>query len=173
MPDAPVTGGEKGAIEGTLGIMVGGRKQVFEECLPILKAMGKRIAYTGLSGNGQKTKLVNQLVGATNLIAVAEGLRLARATGLDPDVTMAAISSGAASSWMLVNLGPLILKRDFAPGFSIRLQFKDLKLLMEWISESEEEFPAASLAYELFKEAVEMGFEKQGNQGLINIWPSK
>lgn len=172
MLDAPVSGGRKGAIEGTLGIMVGGRNEVFERCLPVLQAMGKTITYTGAIGNGQKTKLVNQLIGTTNLLAAVEGLRLMRAAGLDPETTLKAVSSGAASSWMLANLAPLILKGDFAPGFSIRLQFKDLTLLREWIEELGGDFPASSLIYSLFQEAMKMGLETQGNQGLINVWPS-
>ena len=172
MLDAPVSGGRKGAVEGTIGIMVGGRKEVFEKCLPILQAMGTTVTYTGPNGNGQKTKLVNQLVGATNLLAAVEGLRLTRAAGLDPETTLKAVSSGAASSWMLTNLGPLILRGDFAPGFSIRLQYKDLTLLSEWISELGGDFPAASLIHSAFQQAMEMGLEEQGNQGLINVWPS-
>ncbi|MGH9447372.1 MAG: NAD-binding protein, partial [Terriglobia bacterium] len=81
-----------------------------------------------------------------------------------------AILSGAASSWMLANLGPAILKKDFAPGFSIRLQYKDLQLLNDWISELGGDFPAANLLHLLFSKAIEMGLENQGNQGLINIW---
>lgn len=172
MLDAPVSGGRKGAVEGTLGIMVGGRQEVFEKCLPILQAMGTTVTYTGPNGNGQKTKLVNQLVGVTNLLAVVEGLRLVRASGLDPETTLKAVSSGAASSWMLTNLGPLILKGDFSPGFSVRLQFKDLRLLKEWIDELGEDFPAASLVHSLFQKAMEMGLDKQGNHGLFNVWPS-
>jgi len=172
MLDAPVTGGRKGAVEGTLGIMVGGRHEVFAKYLPILQATGKTITYTGPIGNGQKTKLVNQLVGATNLLAAVEGLRLMRAAGLDPETTLNAVSSGAASSWMLVNLGPLILQGDFDPGFSIRLQFKDLTLLRDWIAELGGEYPASSLVYSVFQEAMKKGLEKQGNQGLINVWPS-
>src|SRR5579875_213647 len=172
MLDAPVSGGEKGATEGTLGIMVGGRRELFEKTLPIFQVMGKTITYTGAVGNGQKTKLVNQLVGATNLLAAVEGLRLARTAGLDPETTLRAVSSGAASSWMLANLGPRILKGDFAPGFSIRLQFKDLKLLEDWISELGGDFPAASLLHSLFGKAMQMGLETQGNQGLYNVWPS-
>jgi 3-hydroxyisobutyrate dehydrogenase len=170
MLDAPVSGGEKGAAAGTLGIMVGGSRNAFEKCQPIFHALGKTITYTGPSGHGQKTKLINQLVGATNLLGAVEGLRLARAADLDPETTLRAISSGAASSWMLANLGPMILKEDFAPGFSIRLQQKDMKLLKEWISELGGDFPAANLVYSLFTKALEMGLEGQGNQGLINIW---
>lgn len=170
MLDAPVSGGEKGAAAGTLGIMVGGPRNAFEKCQPIFRALGKTITYTGPSGHGQKTKLINQLVGATNLLGTVEGLRLARAAGLDLETTLQAISSGAASSWMLANLGPMILKENFSPGFSIRLQQKDMKLLTEWISELGGDFPAANLVYSLFTKALEMGLEDLGNQGLINVW---
>jgi 3-hydroxyisobutyrate dehydrogenase len=170
MLDAPVSGGPKGAIGGTLGIMAGGAREVFDRCLPIFQAMGKTITYTGPLGNGQKTKMVNQLVGATNLLGAIEGLRLARQAGLDVPTTLEAVMGGAANSWMVTNLLPLILKEDFAPGFSIRLQHKDLKLLTDWIDSLGGEFPAAHLAYELFSRAMEMGLQNQGNQGLINAW---
>lgn len=170
MLDAPVSGGQKGAEAGTLGIMIGGPKDVFESCRPIFAAMGTTITYTGPGGCGQKTKLVNQLVGATNLLGAAEGLRLARAAGLDPRTTLEAISSGAASSWMLSNLGPKMLQGDFAPGFSIRLQHKDLTLLKEWLARIGGDFPAADLVCSLFSMAMEAGLENQGNQGLINLW---
>jgi len=170
MLDAPVSGGPKGAIEGTLGIMVGGTREVFDRSLPVFRSMGKTITYTGPLGNGQKTKLVNQLVGATNLLGAVEGLRLARKAGLDVQTTLQAVSSGAANSWMVANLLPLILKEDFAPGFSIRLQHKDLKLLNDWIGSLGGYFPAAHLVSSLFSKAMEMGLENDGNQGLIKIW---
>jgi 3-hydroxyisobutyrate dehydrogenase len=170
MLDAPVSGGSKAPIAGTLGIMVGGRREVFDRTLPILEVLGKTITYTGPLGNGQKTKLVNQLVGATNLLAAVEGLRLARRAGLDVPTTLQALGSGVANSWMLANLIPLILKEDFAPGFSIRLQHKDLKLLTDWIASLGGDFPAAKLVYSLFSKAIQMGLEGQGNQGLINVW---
>lgn len=170
MLDAPVSGGEKGAIEGTLGIMVGGPQKTFEKCRGILEGMGKTITYTGASGCGQKTKMVNQLVGATNLLAAVEGLRLARAAGLDAETTLKAVSSGAAASWMLVNLGPKMLAGDFAPGFSLRLQYKDVALLSEWVAGMGGEYPAAELIESIYRRAVEAGLGEQGNQGLINLW---
>lgn len=170
MWDAPVSGGPKGAVEGSLGIMVGGAREVFNRSLPLLRSMGKAITYTGPLGNGQKTKLVNQLVGATNLLGAVEGLRLARKAGLDVPTTVQALSSGAANSWMVMNLLPLILKEDFAPGFSIRLQHKDLSLINDWIGSLGGYFPAAHLAFSLFSNAMEMGLENRGNQGLIKIW---
>lgn len=170
MLDAPVSGGEKGAREKTLGIMVGGKRKSFEAFVPVLQEMGKTIIYVGPSGSGQKTKLVNQVVGAINLLATVEGLRLARAAGLDPEVTLRATSSGAASSWMLTNLGPKILNNDFAPGFSIHLENKDLKLAMELIDEAKGEFPGAKLVFSLFAEAVRCGLGDLGNHGLFNLW---
>ena len=170
MLDAPVSGGESGAEAGTLGIMVGGPHNAFDACSKILSAMGKTIVYAGPSGCGQKTKLVNQLVGATNLLGAVEGLRLARAAGLNLETTLKAVSSGAASSWMLTNLGAKILQEDFAPGFSMRLQYKDVSLVKALTMELGGDYPAASLIYSLFEGAIEAGLEQQGNQGLINLW---
>lgn len=169
MLDAPVSGGEKGAIEGTLSIMVGGKREVFERCLPLFNAMGKTIAYTGQSGNGQKTKLVNQIICATNIVSMVEGLRFARLAGLDMETTLKLVSSGAAASWMLSNLAPRILAGDFAPGFMIKLQQKDLRLVRETIQKTGATLPGTELAYELFSEAVAEGLGEQGTQGLINL----
>lgn len=170
MLDAPVSGGESGAEAGTLGIMVGGAQHAFDACSRMFSTLGKTIVYTGPSGCGQKTKLVNQLVGATNLLGAVEGIRLARAAGLNPETTLKAVSSGAASSWMLSNLGSKILQEDFAPGFSMRLQYKDVSLLNEMTAELGGDYPAASLVYLLFGRAIEVGLAQQGNQGLINLW---
>jgi 3-hydroxyisobutyrate dehydrogenase len=169
MLDAPVSGGEKGAIEATLSIMVGGKREVFERCLPLFNAMGKTIAYTGPNGNGQKTKLVNQVICAANIVSMVEGLRFARLAGLDMETTLKLVSSGAAGSWMLSNLAPRILAGDFAPGFMIKLQQKDLRLVRETIDKMGATFPATELTYNLFTEAVTEGLGEQGTQGLINL----
>jgi 3-hydroxyisobutyrate dehydrogenase len=169
MLDAPVSGGEKGAIDATLSIMVGGKREVFDRCLPIFNAMGKTIAYTGQNGNGQKTKLVNQIICASNIVSMTEGLRFARLAGLDMETTLKLVSSGAAASWMLSNLAPRILKDDFAPGFMIKLQQKDLRLVRETIQSIGAELPGTELAYRLFTEAVAAGLGEQGTQGLINL----
>jgi 3-hydroxyisobutyrate dehydrogenase len=170
MLDAPVTGGEKGATEGTLGIMVGGARETFDQCLSIFQAMGKTIVYSGESGNGQRTKLVNQVLCAQHIVAMVEGLRFARLSGLDLETTLRVVSSGAAGSWMLSNLASRILQNDFAPGFLIRLQHKDLRLVHDAMAETGAAFPATELAYELFREAVEMGLGEQGTQGMINLF---
>lgn len=170
MLDAPVSGGEQGAREGTLAIMVGGRREVFEKCLPIFQVLGKTITHTGPIGTGQKTKLVNQVIGALNVLAMVEGLRLAHAAGLDLKATLRTASGGAASSWMLANLGPKILNEDFAPGFSIRLEQKDLGLAVELTAELGGDFPGLLLVHSLFTRAMNKGLGEQGNQGLINLW---
>lgn len=170
MLDAPVSGAERGAREGTLSIMVGGDKETFEKCMPVLSAMGKTIVYTGPSGNGQKTKLVNQVIGSLNLLAMVEGLRLAQAAGLNMEDTFRAVSNGAAASRLLIGLAPKILNHDFAPGFSIKLHQKDLRLATDLIAELGGDFPGAQLVFSLFSDALHKGFGDQGNQALIKLW---
>lgn len=170
MLDAPVSGGESGAIAGTLSIMAGGAPDTFQRCLPVLQAMGKTIVYTGTNGSGQKTKLVNQVIGSLNLLATIEGLRLAKAAGLSMDETISAVSAGAAGSWMLANLGPKIAAGDFRPGFFVRLQQKDLRLAAEFFQELGIEAPGTELTSRLFTEAVQRGLGEYGNQGLYKLW---
>jgi 3-hydroxyisobutyrate dehydrogenase-like beta-hydroxyacid dehydrogenase len=170
MLDAPVSGGESGAIEGRLSIMAGGPREAFDRCLPLFEAMGRKIVHTGGNGNGQRTKLVNQVVGSLNLLAVVEGVRMAQAAGLDPNVTLEAIGGGAAGSWMWSNLGPKIFAGDFAPGFSIRLHQKDLRLAKESLEELGLDAPGTALLHRLFTEALDRGLGEQGNQGLFDLW---
>ncbi len=172
MLDAPVSGGEPGAIAATLTIMAGGKQEIFEKCRPIFATLGKNIVYTGRNGNGQRTKLVNQVICALNILAMTEGLRLAKLSGLDLQTTLQAVSGGAAGSWMLTNLAPRILKNDFAPGFTLRLQSKDLRLAMELMQSLGKEFPGTALTHQLFQQAVEKGLGEQGTQGLINLFPT-
>jgi 3-hydroxyisobutyrate dehydrogenase len=170
MLDAPVSGGESGAKAGTLSIMVGGERAVFDRCLPVLEAMGGNIVYTGTNGNGQKTKLVNQIVGSLNLLATVEGLRVAQAAGLDLESTIRAVGAGAAGSWMVAHLGPRIAAGDFAPGFTIRLHQKDLRLAKEFVEEMDMQAPGTALSYELFTAALRAGLGEDGNQGLYRLW---
>jgi len=170
MLDAPVSGGEAGAKAGTLSIMAGGEPEVYERCLPVLRAMGRNIVYAGPSGSGQKTKLVNQVVASLNLLAAVEGLRLAKAAGLDAEKTLEAVGAGAAGSWMLANLGPKIALGDTRPGFFIRLHQKDLRLAKEFFEENRLAGPGTELTYRLFTEAVEKGLGELGNQGLYKLW---
>ena len=169
MLDAPVSGGDRGAKAGTLSIMVGGRREVFEKCLPIFQAMGNKIVYMGPSGRGQMTKMVNQTVGTLNLLATVEAVRLARAAGLDVEDTLAVIGSGAAGSWMLTHLGPKIASEDFAPGFTIRLQDKDLQLATRFAAELGVETPGLSLTASLFRQALDQGLGESGTSRSVSI----
>jgi 3-hydroxyisobutyrate dehydrogenase-like beta-hydroxyacid dehydrogenase len=170
MLDAPVSGGEPGARTGRLSIMVGGERDVFDRCVPIFRALGADVVYTGPNGRGQMTKLVNQIVTSLNLVAAVEAVRVARAAGLDLDDTLQVIGGGAGSSWMLTHLGPKIACGDFAPGFSIRLQDKDLRLALAFAGELGIETPGAALAASLFHQACERGLGDLGNHGLYRLW---
>ena len=150
MLDAPVSGGDVGAINGTLSIMVGGEQAIFDECLPVFEAMGKNINLIGGNGAGQTTKLCNQIAVAVNNLAMAEALMLAAASDMDVQKVLDAISGGAAGSWQLSNLGSRILDDDFAPGFMVRLQQKDLKLVLQAATAVKLALPGVSLAHQAF-----------------------
>jgi 3-hydroxyisobutyrate dehydrogenase len=150
MLDAPVSGGEKGAIEGTMTIFVGGREQVFRQCLPVFKAIGKTITYMGASGAGQLTKLSNQIICSHNLFSICEGLVFASKAGLDVEKLISALSGGSAQSWMLTNQAPKIVNRDFRPGFFVKHEQKDLRLVLEAAWEIGVSLPGASLIHQLY-----------------------
>jgi len=165
--DAPVSGGEIGAINGTLSIMVGGPEKTFEECLPIFQVLGKKVTYMGPNGTGQTTKLCNQVICALNIQAVCEGLILGAKAGLDLEKLLEVVMAGAASSWMLSNLGPKMLKRDFKPGFRIRHQQKDLRLALSAAAELDVPLPATGLVHQIFRIAEAEGLSESGTQALI------
>ena len=167
MLDAPVSGGDRGAIAGTLSIMVGGSRGAFEQVTPVFDVMGKTVTYCGPSGSGQATKLCNQVIGALNLLAMCEGLVLAKKQGLDPATLLQAVSAGAAGSWMLSNLAPKIVAGDLAPGFMVKLQQKDLRLVMEAANEVSVSLPGAALVHQLFNAVEASGGGELGTQALI------
>jgi len=167
MLDAPVSGGQSGAIAGTLSIMVGGDAAVFKQCEPVFAAMGTRITHIGPHGHGQITKLCNQVVGVLNLQAIAEGLVLATKAGVDVQRVIDALSGGAADSWMLRNQAPRMLARDFAPGFFIRLQQKDLRLVMELAGTLGAPLPGTALVHQLFSAVEATGGGELGTQALV------
>jgi len=169
MLDAPVSGGDRGAIAGTLSIMVGGEEPVFERCRPIFEAMGKVIVYVGPSGSGQIVKLCNQTAGAIHLQAMFEALILAVRAGVDPARMLEAITAGAAGSWMLSNLAPRILKGDLNPAFMVKLQQKDLRLVMETSEELNLPLPATALVHQLFRSVQADGNGDLGTQSLITV----
>lgn len=150
MLDAPVSGGEKGAIEGTLSIMVGGEPAVFQEVLPLFRAMGKTITHLGPLGAGGFTKLANQIVVAVNLTALAEALTLAAKAGLDIELTLKALGGGLAGSRCLEQKTPNYLAHEYRPGFKIDLHYKDLGLIMEAARDLGVPLPTTALVQELF-----------------------
>jgi 3-hydroxyisobutyrate dehydrogenase len=167
MLDAPVSGGDTGAREGTLTIMVGGDASVFEACLPILQVLGKKVVHMGGAGAGQLTKLANQILVACNMIGVCECLNFAKKAGLDADRLIDSLSAGAASSWSLVNLGPKMAKRDFAPGFKVKLLQKDLRYVLSSADDLDAPLPATALVHQLYKQLEEKGLGDSGTQALV------
>ncbi|HEY94983.1 MAG TPA: NAD(P)-dependent oxidoreductase [Dehalococcoidia bacterium] len=167
MLDAPVSGGEQGAIDGTLSIMTGGEAMIFERCLPVLQAMGKNIIHVGTNGMGQTVKLVNQILVTGTLNSVAEALIFAQKSGVDLEKTIDAVKGGAAGSWQLANLAPRIIERDFRPGFMIDLLVKDLNLVTGSAGEMGIDLPVTSRIKEMYEKLQAEGEGKNGTQALI------
>jgi 3-hydroxyisobutyrate dehydrogenase len=166
--DAPVSGGEPGAVDGTLTIMVGGAEPVFKRALPLLEILGRRVTYMGAAGAGQMTKLTNQVAVALTLEAAAEALLLAARGGLDPARVIEAIGAGAAASWQLNNLGPKIVAHDYRPGFLISLIRKDLRLVSEAASQAGLALPGLAMMTSMFNAASSLGHDPDGTQALAD-----
>lgn len=169
MLDAPVSGGDVGARNATLSIMVGGDEAAYQQVLPHLQLIGKTITHCGPSGAGQLTKLVNQILVSVTNLAVCEALTFAVRNGLDAQKTITALAGGAAGSWQLVNLGPRMVKGDFAPGFTIDLQQKDLRLVLESAGQVKTPLPALALVHQLFTSAQATGGGGEGTQALFKV----
>lgn len=167
MLDAPVSGGSEGAARGTLSIMVGGPAEQLERARPYFEAMGKTITHVGGTGDGQMVKLVNQILVVGNALAMSEALEFARAGGLDLEKTLAAVSGGAAGSWMLSNRGPQILADDWRPGFTIDLQQKDVRLCLREGDALGVPLLATSLVFNLYRVLQADGLGHEGNHALI------
>ena len=167
--DAPISGGDVGAREGTLSIMVGGVKQDFDRALPVLEVMGKTITYCGGHGAGYTVKLCNQICGGLHLIAAAEAIRLAEAAEVDVAAMLKAVCSGAAGSWMLSNLAPKMVSGDYAPGFFVDYQLKDLHLAAESAHELGVSLPGAAFAETVFRAASAQGHGKNGTQAVYEV----
>ncbi|MCZ2257181.1 NAD(P)-dependent oxidoreductase [Sporosarcina sp. G11-34] len=168
--DAPVSGGDIGAKNGTLSIMCGGDPEVFEKISPILSVFGKDIVYQGLAGAGQHTKMCNQIAIATNMIGVCEAIAYAEQAGLDPKTVLKSISSGAAGSWSLSNLGPRMLKGDFEPGFYIKHFLKDMDIALKEAEEMKLSLPGLELARSMYNRLVSKGLEDKGTQALYKSY---
>lgn len=167
--DAPVSGGDIGARQGTLAIMAGGDPGAFERARPVLELMGKQVTHCGPVGSGQVTKLCNQILVSVTLLGVSEALLFARKSGLDPLIMIKAVEGGSAGSWQLANLGPRIERRDFAPGFMIDLMQKDLRLILQAGEESGTPLPAASMVRQLLLSAQARGEGREGTQSLAKV----
>lgn len=167
--DAPVSGGDVGARNATLAIMAGGERQAFERVRPVFELMGRSITHCGPSGSGQIAKLCNQILISLTLLGASEALVFARKNGLDPEVMIQAVSGGAAQSWQLTNLGPRIIKRDFAPGFMVDLVQKDLRLVLEASVPAGVSLPATALVHQLFGAAQAHGEGREGTQSLAKV----
>ena len=164
--DAPVSGGDVGARDGTLAIMVGGDAAAFARARPLFELMGKRITHMGASGAGQMTKLANQIAVALALEAAAEAIKFAKGGGLDASRVVEAIGAGAAGSWQLSNLGPKIIAGDYRPGFFIKLIRKDLRLVAEAARESGLALPGLALMASMFNAAAALGHDLDGTQAV-------
>jgi len=167
MLDAPVTGGDIGAINATLSIMVGGKEEVFEKCLPVLQAMGKKITYMGEHGMGQTAKLCNQVMVALNLQAVCEGLILGAKAGLNLNKLLEVVTAGAANSWALSNLGPKIIKGDLEPGFKLGMLQKDLRIVLSTAEELNLPLPVTALMHQMLRIAQAEGYSEKGTHAMI------
>ncbi|HEY9873445.1 MAG TPA: NAD(P)-dependent oxidoreductase [Candidatus Obscuribacterales bacterium] len=169
--DAPVSGGDIGAKNGNLTIMVGGEETDFQECKPLLEVLGKKIVHCGSVGSGQAVKLCNQVLGAIHMVALCEAMQLAKQQGIDPNLIIEVCSSGAAGSWALSNLGPKIVESDFAPGFTIKHILKDLRLVQESIESPDIDLPGVELADRLFQAVKSLeGGAEQGTQAMIRAY---
>lgn len=167
--DAPVTGGQIGAQNATLSIMVGGSESNLEEARPIFEVLGKTITHCGDIGAGQCVKLGNQICGALNLLGVCEALTLGQKLGVQPEIMQQVIAAGAGSSWAMQNLAPKIAARDWAPGFMIETQQKDMRLIAEAADKAHAALPGAALAQQLWRSAEAKGFEREGIHAMAKV----
>ena len=168
--DAPVSGGDVGAREAKLSIMVGGEAAAFDNALPILQLMGTNIVHMGGAGAGQHTKMSNQIVIASTIMGVCEGLAYAKAAGLDSGALLKCIGGGAAGGFQLNVMGARIAKGDFAPGFFIEHFLKDLGIALAEADNMELELPGAKLARKLYDELAGKGLGRLGTQALFQIY---
>ncbi|MGK0575720.1 NAD(P)-dependent oxidoreductase [Macrococcus capreoli] len=148
--DAPVSGGDVGAKNGTLSVMVGGNESAFKQVKPLLERFGASISYFGPAGSGQHTKMANQIAIASNMLGVAESLYYAKSAGLDVEKVLETIAKGAAGSWSLSNLAPRMLKGDYGPGFYTHHFLKDMKIALSEAEKMKIKLPGLNLAYQLY-----------------------
>ena len=164
--DAPVSGGDIGAKNGTLSIMVGGDKKTFEAARPLFEIMGENIVFQGKAGSGQHCKMANQIAVASTIMGVCEALQYSRKAGLSPETVLASIEAGAAGSWTLSNLGPRMIKGDFGPGFYVKHFIKDMNIALESSHDIGLDAKGLSLVKELYDQIAADGGEYEGTHAL-------
>lgn len=166
--DAPVSGGSEGATNGTLAVMVGGPESALNAVLPYLNTYSATVTHIdAAAGSGQMAKMVNQILVVVNQLAVSEALLLADAAGLDMEKTIAAVGSGAGGSWMLANRGPQMVKGDWRPGFTIDLQQKDLRIVLDTADELGVPTPGTALVFQMYRGLQSRDLGSEGNHALI------
>lgn len=171
--DAPVSGGSEGAVNGTLAVMAGGSEEALNRARPFMSAYAKSIVHVGDEpGSGQMVKAVNQVLVVVNQLAASEALLLAEGAGLDLAKTLTAVEGGAAGSWMLSNRGPQMIERDWRPGFTIDLQQKDLRLVLEAADELGIPLPGVALIFQLYRSLQTQGLGAEGNHALVKALES-
>ncbi|RMD78118.1 MAG: NAD(P)-dependent oxidoreductase, partial [Lentisphaerae bacterium] len=168
--DAPVSGGDVGAREGKLSIMVGGEREAFEAVLPLFQLMGSNIVLQGAAGAGQHCKMCNQIAIAGNIMGVCEAMAYAKKSGLDPQTVLKSISAGAAGSWSLSNLAPRMLAGNFAPGFFVKHFIKDMAIALESAEEMGLKLPSLELAKKLYDRLQSLGGGDDGTQALFKLY---
>ncbi len=168
--DAPVSGGDVGAKQGTLAIMAGGDKETYEKVLPLFQLMGKNIAYMGKAGAGQHTKMSNQILIASTMIGVVESLLYAYKAGNDLQEVINVIGKGAAGCWSINNLGPRIVNKNFDPGFFIKHFIKDMGIALKEAKAMSLSLPGLALAYQFYIAAEALGLENLGTHGLYKVF---
>ena len=168
--DAPVSGGDVGAREARLSIMVGGEKEAFDTIRPLFALMGKNIVYQGKPGSGQHTKMCNQIAIAAGMIGVCEALAYAAKSGLDPETVLKSIESGAAGSWGLTNLAPRIIRDDYQPGFYVKHFIKDMTVAIESATAMGLDLPGLQLAKQLYEQLAAQGGAENGTQALFKLY---
>lgn len=168
--DAPVSGGDLGAKNATLTIMVGGGKETYEKVLPFFEIVGKTYSLHGGAGSGQHTKMANQIMIAGTMTGMTEMLVYANAAGLDLPKVIHTLGGGSAENWSMLNYGPRILKEDYSPGFFVKHFIKDLKIALDEAKAMNLDLPSTSLATKLYEQLADQGFENDGTQALIKLW---
>ena len=168
--DAPVSGGDLGARNGTLTVMVGGEEATFQQVLSLFKHFAKVCILHGSAGKGQHTKMANQIMIAGTMIGMTEMLVYAKATGLELEKVLETLSGGAAANWSMSNYSPRILQNDFSPGFFVKHFIKDLKIALDEAEKQQIALPGTALAKELYEKLANEGYENDGTQALIKLW---